>query len=83
MLSRFAGAVEELGEGALLVNPLDIERTAEAMRDALAMPKDERIDRWQRCMEPLRIWTARTWYDAFVHKLDEIAQAGDKVAAAA
>ncbi len=83
VLSRFAGAVEELGEGALLVNPLDIEQTAEAMRDALAMPLDERIDRWQRCMEPLRIWTARTWYDAFVHKLDEIAKEGNGLVAAA
>jgi hypothetical protein len=34
-------------------------------------------------MEPLRIWTARAWYDAFVHKLDEIAKANDKLAAAA
>jgi trehalose 6-phosphate synthase len=83
VLSRFAGAVEELGEGALLVNPLDIEQTAEAMREALAMPLDERIDRWQRCMEPLRIWTARAWYDAFVHKLDEIARAGNGLVAAA
>ncbi|WP_222183770.1 alpha,alpha-trehalose-phosphate synthase (UDP-forming) [Geminicoccus harenae] len=75
VLSRFAGAVEELGDGALLVNPLDIEQTALAMRDALGMPKDERIERWRRCLEPLQTWTARTWYDAFVHKLDEVAKA--------
>ena len=78
VLSRFAGAVEELGVGALMVNPLDIERTADAMREALLMPKDERIDRWQRCMEPLREWTARVWYDAFMLKLDEIGEANAK-----
>ncbi|HEX2525498.1 MAG TPA: trehalose-6-phosphate synthase [Geminicoccus sp.] len=83
VLSRFAGACEELGEGALLVNPLDIERTADAMHEALSMPKDERIDRWQRCMEPLRAWTARTWYDAFVHRLDEISAAKGSLPSAA
>lgn len=83
VLSRFAGAVEELGEGALLVNPLDIERTAEVMRQALAMPLDERIDRWERCMKPLCAWTARVWYDAFVHKLEEIAKANARLEKAA
>ena len=80
VLSRFAGAVEELGEGALLVNPVDIEQTALAMRDALAMPLDERIARWQRCIEPLKAWTARTWYDAFVHKLTEVEAAKAELA---
>jgi trehalose 6-phosphate synthase len=83
VLSRFAGACEELGKGALLVNPLDVERTGDAMHEALSMPKDERIDRWQRCIEPLRAWTARTWYDAFVQKLDEVSAAKSKLHRAA
>ncbi len=30
VLSRFAGAAHELGEGALLVNPYDVETIADA-----------------------------------------------------
>jgi trehalose 6-phosphate synthase len=41
VLSPFAGAAEAM-TGAILVNPLDAEAMAEALRDALAMPLDER-----------------------------------------
>ena len=51
-----------------------------AMRNALAMSRDERIDRWRRCLEPLQAWTARTWYDAFVHKLTEVEAAKAELA---
>jgi trehalose 6-phosphate synthase len=37
VLSRFAGAAEELA-GAILVNPYDIDDVADAMADALTMP---------------------------------------------
>ncbi len=44
ILSTFAGASRELIE-ALLVNPYDIGETAEAIRTALEMPRQERRDR--------------------------------------
>ena len=47
VLSRFAGAADEL-DGAVIVNPYDIEGTAEAMHLGLIMPLDERQDRWRR-----------------------------------
>src|SRR5262249_26287337 len=40
VLSRFAGAAQELGE-ALLVNPYAVDEFAEALRAALAMPEAE------------------------------------------
>ncbi len=45
VLSREAGAADELGEHALLVNPFDISGTATALHEALIMPDDERIRR--------------------------------------
>ncbi|HZC42128.1 MAG TPA: trehalose-6-phosphate synthase [Streptosporangiaceae bacterium] len=42
VLSREAGAVAELAEGALVVNPYDISGTAEALHQALTMPDPER-----------------------------------------
>ena len=42
LLSEGAGAVEQLGEHALVVSPADIEGTAEAIFEALTMPVQER-----------------------------------------
>lgn len=42
LLSEGAGAVEQLGDHALVVSPADIEGTAEAIFDALTMPVQER-----------------------------------------
>jgi trehalose 6-phosphate synthase len=46
ILSRFAGAAEQLTD-ALLVNPHSAEEIADAIRAALRMPKEERISRWR------------------------------------
>ena len=48
VLSREAGAADELGEDALLVNPYDVSQTAEALHAALSMPADERRARSAR-----------------------------------
>jgi trehalose 6-phosphate synthase len=45
VLSREAGAADELGEHALLVNPFDVSGTAAALHQALVMPADERARR--------------------------------------
>src|SRR5690606_7932417 len=42
LLSEGAGAVEQLGEHALVVAPADIEGTADAIYEALSMPISER-----------------------------------------
>jgi trehalose 6-phosphate synthase len=42
VLSRQAGAVDELGDDAVLVNPFDVTGTAAALRIALEMPDVER-----------------------------------------
>jgi len=42
VLSRNAGAMDELGRYALAVDPLDIAGTADAIHGALSMPADER-----------------------------------------
>jgi trehalose 6-phosphate synthase len=47
ILSRFAGAAEQLKD-ALLVNPYSAEEMADAIRTALKMPLEERVRRWKR-----------------------------------
>ena len=46
ILSRFAGAAEELTD-ALIVNPFDADEIADAIHAGLAMPLDERMRRHQ------------------------------------
>jgi trehalose 6-phosphate synthase len=68
VLSCFAGAAQELTD-ALLVNPFDVEAVAEAIHAALAMPRDERIARWQSMMAVLRRNDIAAWRESFVTAL--------------
>jgi trehalose-6-phosphate synthase len=47
ILSRFAGASQEL-HGALIINPYDIEQTADAIKLALEMPKEQQHQRMEQ-----------------------------------
>jgi trehalose 6-phosphate synthase len=69
VLSRFAGAASEL-DGALIVNPHDIEATAAAIAKAVAMPLDERRRRWRAMFDHLCRNDVVVWRERF---LDEIA----------
>lgn len=42
VMSEGAGALEELGEGALVVSPYDVVQTSDALHQALVMPSEER-----------------------------------------
>ena len=53
VLSRFAGAADEL-DGAIIVNPYDLEAVAEAMHLGLTMPLEERQDRWRRLLAQVK-----------------------------
>ncbi|WP_018096429.1 alpha,alpha-trehalose-phosphate synthase (UDP-forming) [Sinorhizobium meliloti] len=68
VLSRFAGAARDL-RGALLVNPYDIEGTANAMARALSMPLDERKDRWKTMMDHLLEHDVSRWCRDFLNDL--------------
>jgi trehalose 6-phosphate synthase len=68
VLSRFAGAAEQLRE-ALLVNPYDIEGTASAIHLALQMPLEERRARHQALMATIRRHDVHWWCDSFLDTL--------------
>jgi trehalose 6-phosphate synthase len=68
VLSRFAGAAREL-KAALIVNPFDIEGTAEALHTALSMPVEERRDRHADLMAVLTRNDIDAWRQAFVDAL--------------
>jgi trehalose 6-phosphate synthase len=68
VLSRFAGAAREL-RGALLVNPYDVDGTANAIARALSMPLEERRQRWEGMMEHLLEHDVLRWCDDFLTDL--------------
>ena len=47
ILSRFAGATQEL-EGAIIINPYDIEKSADAIKSALEMSPEEQNQRMKQ-----------------------------------
>ena len=71
ILSRFAGAAREL-EDALLVNPYDIDQTAEAIRFALEMKADEREARMRRMRRQLRERNIFRWAGNLIGDLCEV-----------
>jgi trehalose 6-phosphate synthase len=70
VLSEFAGAAHEL-DGAVLVNPHDIDGLASAVGSALSMPGDERRERWESMMRRLRGSSVQSWFTDFVTALAE------------
>jgi trehalose 6-phosphate synthase len=68
VLSRFAGAAQELTD-ALLVNPADTEEVADALQRALNMPLQERRDRWNAMMRVLQKNDITVWRTTFLQAL--------------
>lgn len=71
VLSRFAGAAEQLPE-ALLVNPYDIQRTAEAIQQALQMPLYERRNRHEALLRRIREYDVFWWSNLFLDTLKHL-----------
>jgi alpha,alpha-trehalose-phosphate synthase [UDP-forming] len=65
ILSEFAGAASELAEGALLVNPYDVEGMAAALKQAFAMQTQERATRMQKMRSTISSSNVYDWYGAF------------------
>jgi trehalose 6-phosphate synthase len=68
VLSRFAGAAEQMPE-ALLVNPYDIPATAQAIQRALRMPLVERRERHAALLAQIRTFDVHWWRKAFLDAL--------------
>ena len=75
ILSRFAGAAEQMGE-ALLVNPFSREELSDAIKKALTMPLSERVRKWQALMQVVRDTDVGIWRDAFVGALTRVELTG-------
>jgi alpha,alpha-trehalose-phosphate synthase [UDP-forming] len=66
VLSEFAGAAAQLQEGALLVNPHDIEGMADTLANAIEMSQEERRRRMERMRILLREQDIFWWVDYYL-----------------
>jgi trehalose 6-phosphate synthase len=68
VLSRFAGAAEDLQE-AVLVNPYDTEEVALALQNALTMSRDERRERYEALIDRVKTRDVKNWRESFLEEL--------------
>lgn len=83
ILSEFAGAAAQLGRGALLVNPHDIEGVADALLRANEMSVPERQARMRRLQRSIRNHDIFWWVDSFLeatfaHHLRDFFRTGEE-----
>lgn len=71
VLSRFAGAAEDLEE-ALIVNPYDADDVAQALQRAINMPQAERRERHDALLKRVRVRDAKHWRESFLHALGSV-----------
>jgi trehalose 6-phosphate synthase len=68
VLSRFAGAAEDLEE-ALIVNPYDADEVAHALQQAIKMTINERRARHSALLQRVREHDVRHWRESFLSTL--------------
>jgi trehalose 6-phosphate synthase len=66
ILSEFAGAASQLQNGALLVNPYDVEGVADTLHRAFTMTDEERRARMRRMRRSIRASDIFWWVDNFL-----------------
>lgn len=71
ILSIFTGAARELRD-ALLVNPYDIDQTAEAIRAALEMDPEDKQVRMQHMRRTIREHNIYRWAGSLISELSEL-----------
>jgi trehalose 6-phosphate synthase/phosphatase len=70
VLSEFAGAADELTD-AILVNPYDVDGTADAIHRALTMDAAERQHRMRRLRQTVHEYDVHRWASTFLDQLAE------------
>ena len=72
ILSETCGVASEMGADALMVSPLDIEGTAQAMAQAIDMSNQDRRARLAGIQAKVHSWTAAHWLSAQLNALQPL-----------
>ena len=71
ILSRFAGASQEL-QGAIVINPYDIEKSADAIKTALEMTKEEQTQRMMQMRMTIVRHNVYSWAATLLRTMENI-----------
>ena len=71
ILSEMAGAAVEM-TGAIQINPNDTDQIAQAIHQALTMPRDEQLDRIAGMQEVISVQTVNKWAADFMGEWHEV-----------
>jgi len=66
ILSEFAGAAVQMEHDAILVNPYDLDRVADAIREAVSMTREQRRPPMRRLRSIVRREDVFAWVDQFL-----------------
>ena len=72
VLSEFAGSADELREHSIMVNPYDIEETAEKINEALKMEPGEKKKRMAALREIVRKNDVYKWCSSFLGHFEQL-----------
>jgi len=72
VLSENTGAYEEIGDWAISVNPFDVDQQAEALREALRLPRDERAKRIDAIAASVRAHPVAEWVERQIDELETL-----------
>jgi trehalose 6-phosphate synthase len=71
ILSEFAGAAEQLASNALLVNPFDVDGTADAIHFACRMDGEEKKERMYRLRFSIERHDVHRWLNKFIEQMEK------------
>ncbi len=69
IVSETAGVAADAADSALIISPVDVEGSAQAMAEALDMPLTQRKARHRRFLKRVTDWSAHDWLDAQLRDL--------------
>jgi trehalose 6-phosphate synthase/phosphatase len=71
ILSEMAGASKELSD-AIIVNPNDLDRLAQAIHRALTMPVSQQIKQMETMQQSLKRYNIHAWVQLFMENLNRV-----------
>ncbi|MGI9553742.1 MAG: bifunctional alpha,alpha-trehalose-phosphate synthase (UDP-forming)/trehalose-phosphatase [Thermodesulfobacteriota bacterium] len=78
ILGEMAGTAKELGE-AIVINPNDVDQTANSLKMAIDMPENEQKDRLSGMQKRLQRYDLKRWASDFIDSLNKVKQLRDEM----
>lgn len=72
VLSRTAGAFQQLGKASIPTSPTDVTETAEALYKALTLPEDERAAKAKLARQVVERYDLNTWLTRQIRDINEL-----------